>query len=124
MTPCFTVFETVVSFAREDADRAGDMNGEVAAYSLLWFLGTGRAFTGLHRACSHMSRATARAYLKRVRRGMESQAAKRGSSAIIPADLDNTVLSRSLGLDPADASTTCNHPFGTYYTLGGTICRQ
>lgn len=107
---------------REDADRAGDLALEQAAYSIAWFMATGRAFTGVERAMAHMTKGTLAALVKRVAKGMAAEGkAKRGEGAgVVTGDLTNLVLARAFGCADVAAATElcCNHPYARRFTLG------
>lgn len=111
-----------LGFIREDAERAGDQALEQAAYAVAWFCATGRAFTGLQRAMRHMSKATLRALVARVAKGMQAEGkAKRGPDAsVVTGDLSNAVLAAALGCADVVAAEQlcCNHPCGVRFTLG------
>lgn len=109
-------------FIREDAERAGDQATEHAAYSIGWFCSTGRAFIGLQRVMQHMTKATLRAFVARVAKGMHAEGkAKRGPQAeVVAGDLSNDVIARALGCKDAAAAAErcCNHPYAVRFTLG------
>lgn len=119
ITPCFDMFESVARNHREDAERQDRYNGATACHAVLWFFGTGRAFSGAHRLVSHMHRGTMKAFLRRVEKGMVAAAAKRGSSHAVMADLTNAVLAEALGVsaDSVGVELACSHPYGVVYTL-------
>jgi hypothetical protein len=116
ITPCISTIYTRLQFAREDAERDGNPIREVVCYSILWFLQTGRAFTGFGRALSHMTAGTIQALIRRVEREMLNA---RGTGTVVTGDLSNQALARALGFTDVASATeaTCNHEFGTRYTL-------
>jgi hypothetical protein len=112
-------YEQAIRFMREDAERSGESNLECAAYSILWFCGSGRAFTGFERVCSHMHRGTVKALVRRVLAGMLKNAKARGSDFVVTGDLTNQVLAKAIGC-PVDAVSdwACAHPYGQPFTFG------
>lgn len=123
VTPIWDCTLSTLRYWHGDAERADDRITEQALYAILWFFGTGRAFTGLWRALSHMNNTTLRAYVARVTKGMRAQAkARRGAeSSIVAGDLSNAVLAAALGCTDVAAAEQlcCNHPYGVRFTLGG-----
>jgi len=116
--PCNATVEGYLQTARDFGD---DENVKIAAYSVLWFVSTGREFTGFQRACSFMTRGTAKAMLSRVTREMLRVAkARRGSDVLVTGDLDNTMLAHALGFSNASEASEacCCHPYGHRFTLG------
>jgi hypothetical protein len=120
ITPCMSSFETVVRECHYQAEQSGDMNGAAVAYAILWFVSTGRAFTGFARACAHMRKGTVKALVRRIYKGMSMSASVRGSSAVVIGDLTNAILASALGYsDVANATNgTCGFEYGTAYVLG------
>lgn len=118
ITPCFEAFVNALQIMRVGAD----MNTDQAIYAILWFLGSGRAFTGLHRVCSHMRKSTAKAFVRRVQAGMleAAKATRPGAECIVAGDLSNMILARALGFGSLEvaADVTCNHPYGRVWTMG------
>lgn len=123
ITPSSVTFHMHLAGVRDDALRADDDATEQAAYAVLWFCGSGRAFTGLERAGAHMTRGTVRAFLARVVKGMQAAGkAKRGTGAsVVAGDLSNDILAHAIGAYDAAAAThlCCSHPYGQRFTLGG-----
>jgi hypothetical protein len=122
VTPIWDCTLSTLRYWHVDAERADDRLTEQAIYAILWFFGTGRAFTGIRRALEHMNKTTLRAYVARVAKGMQDQArVKRGTEhSIVTGDLSNAVLAAALGCsDVATAEQLCcNHPYGVRFTLG------
>lgn len=122
VTPIIDITTMWLGHMRDDASRADDQATEIAAYSILWFCGTGRAFTGLERAMAHMTKGTLRAFVARVAKGMQAEGkARRGSAgSIVTGDLTNDVLARALGCKDAVGAQNfcCGHPYGNRLTLG------
>lgn len=119
MIPSIDLSLDVIRYAREDAARAGDAHREVVCYSILWWVSTGREFTGLQRALAHMTRPTLLAFVKRVEKAMKVRASNHGREVAVTGELDNPLLARALGCASwEEAQTVCvEHPYGTPFTL-------
>jgi hypothetical protein len=118
--PSIDCFESDVRSVDFQARLADNDRTQLVCYSVLWFIATGREFSGLQRVCSHMRKGTVKALIARIERGMMARAKARGSEHLVTGDLDNSVLASALGFsDIAAASNACcEHPYGKAYTFG------
>lgn len=111
--------EIAMSLLYREGQALGVPQRSTVSDSIIWFIQTGRAFTGLERALAHMGASTIRAFVTAVQREMQAAATARGRTSLVTGDLTNAALALALGFaDAHEAShACCEHPYGKSFVL-------